>query len=90
MGIDEKLEAFRRWAPGAIALICDLLEDPDEVPEIFRLALERHIEGHKTYGDKNLMEWDNDTLYANFLEELADAIVYGAHWLDRFSRAVEE
>lgn len=84
--MEEKLAIFDRWAPAAMALICDLMDNPEEAVGIFTLARERHIKGHELYGDKNLIEWDDETLYANFLEEIADAIVYGSHFIERFSR----
>ena len=83
--LEQKLAVFDRWAPAAMALICDLVEDPDEADKILQLARKRHITGHRIYGDKNLMEWDDETLEANFLEEIADAIVYGAQLIDRLS-----
>ena len=62
-----------RWlglGRAAWILACDL-------PEIMRMAQERHTDGIYTYGDR-MYHWPAVVRRDNIRQELADAIVYGS------------
>jgi hypothetical protein len=88
MDKDERFEAFKRWAPAAAGMICDKLEDPEELIKLYMLATQRHEIGYALYGDRNFEEWDEERFAREFSEEIADALIYGAHLIDLISRRV--
>jgi hypothetical protein len=80
--LEDKLKTFDEYALEAVNFIEDNLYVNRE--EILIEARERHIEGHKKYGNGNFLEWDDERIGAEIVEELADAIVYATQLLYRW------
>ncbi len=69
------------YAREAVSDLIELLER--EEGRLVALARSRHIEGHRLYGDTQMMEWPDDRLRVERDEEVADWIVYRCEELRR-------
>lgn len=81
--LEDKLKAFDLYSYDAVRDLIGILSMHAE--HVVAIARGRHVEGHYRYGDGNLKEWDDGELLANLMQELADAVVYGAERRNRAS-----
>ena len=80
----EKLVTHDKYAEDALDALRDLMED--EPALIIAAAKGRHAEGSLRYGDRLMYEYDDATLRAEALQELADAVNYYVVLLSRESK----
>lgn len=81
-----ELGALREAQDRALDLLRQMLTDPEIIEEIKALAVERWEAGKATYEDAT-WEKEEEELYKDIYEELADGINYAAVWSLQFGSA---